>query len=197
MVANHILLAVFWILYCIVHSVFADLTIKKKIKKIMGKSFKYYRLIYTIFAFVSFIALLWFGVSVSSFLLYKRNNSLIIAGMLIAFFGLIIMIACILTYLPKLSGIKNITKKNFSNELIVTGMHSFVRHPLYSGTFLFLWGSFIVFPYLSFLISNIIITTYTLIGIQLEEKKLELEFGESYKQYQKKVPKLIPALKIR
>jgi protein-S-isoprenylcysteine O-methyltransferase Ste14 len=55
-----------------------------------------------------------------------------------------------------------------------------------------LWGLFIILPYLSFLISNIIITIYTLIGIELEEKKLELEFGESYRQYKQKVPKLLP-----
>ncbi len=195
MVANHILLAFFWIVYCVIHSVMADLTIKEKIKKIMGNADNYYRLIYTIFALVSFIAILWFAILTPSFLLYQRNIFLLLVGIIIGFSGCIIMLACIRKYLPDLSGVKNISSHNFTNQLIVTGMHRYIRHPLYLGTFLFVWGLFIILPYLSFLISNIIITTYTLIGIQLEEKKLELEFGESYREYKQKVPKLFPILK--
>jgi len=197
MMTNHILLAFFWTIYCLLHSVLADLIMKKKIKKIMGGSYKYYRLMYSIFAFVTFIPILWFAIRMPSVLLFLRNNFLLIVGIIVGFSGCLIMIACISKYLPDLSGVKNIAKKNFSNKLIVTGMHRYVRHPLYAGTFLFLWGSFIILPYLSFLISNIIITVYTLIGIQLEEKKLMLEFGENYKQYKQKVPKLIPALKMK
>jgi len=54
-----------------------------------------------------------------------------------------------------------------------------------------------MFPILSLLIVNIIITAYTLIGIRFEENKLVLEFGESYKEYQRKVPMIIPSLKIK
>jgi protein-S-isoprenylcysteine O-methyltransferase Ste14 len=193
MIANHFLLAFFWIVYCVVHSLLADLSIKEKLKKIMADSYKYYRLIYTIFAFASFLAILWFAILIPSFWLYQPKIFLLIIGILTGFCGCMIMIACIPKYLPSVSGIKNISKNNFTNQLIVTGMHRYIRHPLYLGTFLFLWGLFIILPYLSFLISNIIITAYTLIGIQLEEKKLELEFGESYRQYKQKVPKLIPA----
>jgi protein-S-isoprenylcysteine O-methyltransferase Ste14 len=45
------------------------------------------------------------------------------------------------------------------------------------------------------IIVNIILTIYVIIGTILEEKKLILEFGEAYKQYQKKVPMLIPFTK--
>jgi protein-S-isoprenylcysteine O-methyltransferase Ste14 len=197
MAANHILLGFFWIVYCVIHSVLADLSIKKKIKKIMGKSFKYYRLIYIIFAFASLGYILGYVIQIPSLLLYEVDNFLLIVGIVIGFSGCLIMIVCILKYLPNLSGVKNISTDNFTNQLMVTGMHRYIRHPLYLGTFLFLWGLFIILPYLSFLISNIIITIYTLIGIELEEKKLELEFGESYRRYKLKVPKLIPGFKIR
>jgi len=195
MVANHILLGFFWIAYCVLHSVLADLSIKKKIKRLMGDSYKYYRIIYIIFAFAGLGCILWYVIQMPSFLLYEVNIFLLIVGIVIGFSGCLIMIACIVKYLPNLSGVKNISTDNFNNQLMVTGMHRYIRHPLYSGTFLFLWGLFIILPYLSFFISNIIITIYTLVGIELEEKKLELEFGESYRLYKQKVPKLIPILK--
>ena len=45
------------------------------------------------------------------------------------------------------------------------------------------------------IIVNTILTIYVVIGTLLEEKKLINEFGESYKQYQKRVPMLIPFTK--
>lgn len=91
-----------------------------------------------------------------------------------------------------LSGLRSLVQEENYSELHISGIHRYVRHPLYLGTFLFIWGLFIVFPTLSLLISNSVITIYTLIGIKLEEKKLVLEFKEQYKAYQKTVPKLIP-----
>ncbi len=192
MTTRHILLGFFWIAYCVIHSVMADPSFKKKIQRIMGDSYKYYRVIYIIFAFASLAMMLWYATQMPSVVLYRVNIFLLILGLVIGFSGCLIMLACIVKYLPNLSGVKNISSENFTNQLMVTGLHRYIRHPLYLGTFLFLWGLFIILPYLSFLISNIIITIYTLIGIELEEKKLELEFGESYRQYKQKVPKLLP-----
>jgi protein-S-isoprenylcysteine O-methyltransferase Ste14 len=41
-------------------------------------------------------------------------------------------------------------------------------------------------------IAVFVITFYVLIGVRFEEKKLESEFGKSYKTYQSKAPKFIP-----
>ena len=96
-----------------------------------------------------------------------------------------------------LSGLRSLAIEDFSNELQITGIHKYVRHPLYLGTFMFIWGLFLVIPLLSLLIANVIITVYTLIGIELEEKKLLSEFGENYRLYRQTVPKLIPTFKLR
>ena len=96
-----------------------------------------------------------------------------------------------------LSGLKSLVQpENNKAELMITDIHRYVRHPLYLGTFIFIWGLWLTLPYLSLLISNAIITIYTLIGIGLEEKKLELLFGESYKSYKKRVPKILPFRKV-
>jgi len=42
------------------------------------------------------------------------------------------------------------------------------------------------------LITNIILTIYLVVGTVLEERKLLMEYGEDYRQYQKKVSMLIP-----
>jgi protein-S-isoprenylcysteine O-methyltransferase Ste14 len=78
---------------------------------------------------------------------------------------------------------------------MIGGIHRYVRHPLYLGTFLAIWGGFLMYPVLSLFVSNIVITLYTLIGIRFEEKKLVQEFGPAYEKYKEQVPKLIPALK--
>jgi len=47
------------------------------------------------------------------------------------------------------------------------------------------------------IVVNIVLTVYIIIGTILEEKKLVLEYGETYIQYQKEVPMLIPFIKAK
>lgn len=105
------------------------------------------------------------------------------------------MSVCIKKYFYELSGIQALENKLQTNTLQQSGLHKFVRHPLYFGTLLFVWGLFVIFPFLSNLIACIVIQGYVLIGIRLEEKKLNLEYGKEYKDYVAKVPKLFPSLK--
>jgi protein-S-isoprenylcysteine O-methyltransferase Ste14 len=91
-----------------------------------------------------------------------------------------------------LSGVRSIFTPVPASELKVNGIHRFVRHPLYSGTILFVWGLFFVFPFLNNLIAAALLTLYVLIGIIFEEKKLKNEFGKKYEEYISKVPMLIP-----
>ena len=103
------------------------------------------------------------------------------------------MIICIKKYFYELSGIQALQKVAQQQvTLQQKGLHNYVRHPLYLGTLLFVWGLFLMFPLVSNLSACIVITAYVLIGIQLEEKKLILEFGEDYRSYKKAVPMLVP-----
>ena len=91
-----------------------------------------------------------------------------------------------------LSGIRAVYEKAPVHELKINGIHRFVRHPLYTGTILVVWGFFFVFPYLNNLIAVVLLTLYVIVGIRFEEKKLIAEFGEQYNHYMKKVPSLFP-----
>ena len=163
----------------------------------MGAAFKYYRLYYTVFASASFIAVLAYQVLLPSPFIFSPSLVSYILGALVGISGLVIMSICIKKYFLSLSGLKTLflDEVTTGNQLIVTGIHRYVRHPLYSGTFLFIWGLFIFLPHTSLLIANFIITVYTLIGINFEEQKLAKEFGPSYDAYRKQTPKIIPSLK--
>jgi protein-S-isoprenylcysteine O-methyltransferase Ste14 len=192
MFVNHVLVGILWSLYGILHSIFASLWMKNFFRKKIGKNYKHYRLTYTVLAFAGLVLVLWFQVSIDSFKIFTPILFTKIIGGFLATCGLILMLICIKKYFMGLSGLRSLVQEETYTELLITGVHRYVRHPLYSGTFLFIWGLFILFPSLSFFISNAVITIYTLIGINLEEKKLVFDFGEQYKAYQKKVPKLIP-----
>ena len=194
---NHIILAFLWILYCVLHSVLADTGIKKRLSQAMGKNYRYYRLFYNIFAFLFLVALIYFQVSISTAQLFEVSTPILIAGFIIAFSGMVLMVICIGKYFFNISGLRSLVHEEVANVLVISGIHKYVRHPLYLGTFAFIWGLFLLLPYFSLLISDTIITVYTLIGIGLEEKKLISEFGDSYSQYRSQVPKLIPMLKLK
>jgi len=196
MTLDHLLLAIFWITYGILHSTLAGIGLKNNIKTSFPGFFKYYRLAYNIIAFLGLGLILWFQLTMQSIEIFSTTQITIVFGALITTAGLCIMVICIKKYFLSLSGLLGLWKEKKKSELIISGVHRYVRHPLYFGTFLFIWGLLLLLPMLSLLISNLIITLYTLIGIRLEEQKLVLDFGEQYKRYKETVPKIIPRLQI-
>ena len=196
MLKEHLLLCLGWILFSVLHSFLADHTLKKKLSQSSPRFFTYYRLFYTLFAFATFAAVVGYQVFLDSPLLYTSNVFLEIAGWIVAGTGVVIMFICIKKYFLSLSGLKSLfANAVVANELRIDGIHRYVRHPLYLGTFLAIWGAWIVYPFLSLLLSNVIITGYTLAGIVLEERKLVIEFGNDYLDYKKRVPTLLPRIK--
>lgn len=196
MIRQHLVLGLFWVIYCVLHSLLASPFIKLEVKKLMRSGFYMYRFFYTLFAFITLIGIIYYGVHIHTTTVFGPSLIVRIAGILIGVLGLILMLVCIKKYFVSLSGIKSLIIEEYSNELIISGVHKYVRHPLYTGTFAFLWGLFLVYPYWNLFVSNIIITVYTLMAIKLEEEKLVKEFGEQYRVYRQKVPKLFPLLRL-
>jgi methanethiol S-methyltransferase len=191
---THIILAVSWILFSVLHSILASGKVKRYVETNSSFFHKYYRLLYRLFAAVSFVTIIIYQVNLPSPFLLSTSFKWL--GYPVAITGIVIMLICIRKYFTGLTGFKALMMNtHFEPVLEVKGIHTYVRHPLYLGTFLFIWGGFFVIPQLSLLISNIIITVYTLIGIRYEEMKLVEIFGEEYKLYKQSVPKIIPRLK--
>lgn len=190
MIKTHIILAVAWIIYCILHSVFASVWFKQKAAKWLGKNFTYYRFFYSLFATVTFFVIVIYHFSIETKRIFSPGLVLQIIGGILFATGLAIMALYVFN-----TGLRWLVKHDKEQKLIQNGIHSYVRHPLYSGTFLLIWGLWLVFPSLGLLIMNIIITTYTLIAIRFEERKLVSEFGESYLNYKKTTPMIMPRLR--
>ena len=153
----------------------------------LGSRFRYYRIFYVVFAFVTLILILLFQITIMPVLLFTSSPVILVSGILLTSAGLILMMVCIKKYFMSLSGLRSLFFEKHQHELIITGVHRYVRHPLYLGTFIFIWGLLLIFPHLSLLIMNLVVTLYTLIGIKFEEEKLVEEFGEDYVRYRKRV----------
>ncbi len=192
---QHWILTGLWIVYYALHSVLAATVVKSYFKKNLGKYFRYYRLGYSTIAFIALLALLLYQYSFTSPLLIKSILIKYLAIIFLILPGVVIMLISIKKYFLLLSGIRSIFTSVATPELKVTGIHNYVRHPLYSGTILFVFGLFFIFPTLSNLIAAILLTLYILIGIIFEERKLINEFGGNYRNYMKRVPKLIPSVR--
>lgn len=81
--------------------------------------------------------------------------------------------------------------------LVVSGAYSHLRNPLYLGNILIYLGigvmSMSLFPFLQIVALLFFLLQYQLI-IKEEEEFLTKKFGESYLQYKKNVPSLIPSI---
>jgi methanethiol S-methyltransferase len=193
---EHIILGCLWLAFGVLHSFLASIKAKNLAAGWMGKNFVYYRIFYTFFAFITFGLVVGYQLSISAVRIYMPSLLTLLSGVVTFGLGLVIMSICIRKYFLSLSGIKSLVKEETTeNELMISGIHQYMRHPLYTGTFLAIWGLFILYPLSTLFLANIIITIYTLIAIYWEEEKLELQFGERYRQYKKEVPKLIPFIR--
>jgi methanethiol S-methyltransferase len=80
-------------------------------------------------------------------------------------------------------------------ELVTRGFYRWVRHPLYFFSLVLFW----LFPVMTNVNLAFVIAAslYFVIGTLPEEQKLVEIFGESYRQYQQDVPRIIPWIKFR
>ena len=84
--------------------------------------------------------------------------------------------------------IRNKTQR--SMPLTIRGAYRWVRHPLYLFSILMIWSC----PVLTAdrLLFNILWTGWIVIATMLEEQDLVFDFGDQYREYQAKVPMIIP-----
>jgi protein-S-isoprenylcysteine O-methyltransferase Ste14 len=193
---DHLLLCLSWVFFCFFHSALASGRVKNRVAARWPRLHQNYRPLYTLFAVLTFLPIVLFQAGLRSPFLLGSGWRWI--GIPLAFIGIVLMAVCIRKYFMRLSGLKTLlTSHTGPPELRIDGVHRFVRHPLYLGTFLFIWGFFLVVPQLSLLLSNLIIHGYTLIGLRFEEEKLVGTFGGQYERYREEVPGLVPRFLVK
>ena len=110
------------------------------------------------------------------------------------------MIAMILGYVFLFAGFgifmegwRELHRARKEERLVTDGLYGLVRHPQYTGLFVALFGEGIVhWPTIfSVALFPVIVLAYYLLA-RSEERKVEEEFGDAYREYRKRVPMFIP-----
>jgi protein-S-isoprenylcysteine O-methyltransferase Ste14 len=78
------------------------------------------------------------------------------------------------------------------HELIRTGPYRLVRHPIYTGFTTGALGSAITMGTVDAFVGAAIIAVTCILKIRREERILTAEFGDSYLQFKREVPMLVP-----
>ncbi|MGF1535417.1 MAG: methanethiol S-methyltransferase [Elainellaceae cyanobacterium] len=78
-------------------------------------------------------------------------------------------------------------------QFATPGPYQYVRHPLYVGFMLAFWATPIMT--VAHLVFALVTTAYILVAVQFEERDLVDTFGESYADYRRRVPMIIPRLR--
>ena len=88
---------------------------------------------------------------------------------------------------------------NPPQELITTGPYAYSRNPMMLGIFLMLFGTgfFIGSLALTVIFTPLFILLMSVYAMLVEEKELELRYGQKYLDYKKRVPMYIPLPKRR
>jgi protein-S-isoprenylcysteine O-methyltransferase Ste14 len=90
-------------------------------------------------------------------------------------------------------GWRRIHQARREETLMTDGVYARVRHPQYTGLFLIVFGEGVVHwpTIVSVVAFPIIVLAYTLLARKEEAQMLE-KFGDEYREYQRRVPMLIP-----
>ena len=176
-------------LWGVVHSILASHFAKE-----MFGFRRLYRLLYNAFSVISFAPILYLLVILEDQPLYQISApwSFVLRGGQV-FSVLLLLVAVLQTDTLSFVGLRQLFEEEKTGQLVTRGLYKVVRHPLYLFSLLFLWLS----PSMSVnsLVFNIGVTAYFVVGAYFEERKLLRDFGETYAEYKRHTPFLIPGLK--
>ncbi len=184
---------VYLIAYFALHSILADLKVKRFLTKTMIPQ-RYFRIIYNLLAIVLLLPIAMILPRIQQVHLLKVSWLSYIGIALLSLGFLCLFVALSQYNLSEFAGTAQLQKNGqpASCSLKVAGFNAIVRHPLYFSMLLMAWGLFMTYPTDLVLIGSSIISLYLYVGTKLEEHKLVAEFGEAYLSYQKKVSMLFP-----
>jgi protein-S-isoprenylcysteine O-methyltransferase Ste14 len=193
---KHAFAVLLWILWCTLHSTLIATRVKDYLRKTLGDWFRFYRLFFNAVSLATLIPVLYYSLSIQRTPIFCWEGHLMIVKYLLLATSIILFVAGGRHYsMSRFLGIRQIKTGRANHTLSEydtfdnSGILSAIRHPWYTASIMVIWARDIS---LSTLLINIVISTYFVIGTILEERKLLLEFGENYREYQKNVSMFIP-----
>jgi protein-S-isoprenylcysteine O-methyltransferase Ste14 len=199
---EYLSIALMWIGYCSLHSFLISIRFTDLMTRLLKNYYAFYRILFVFISLVLLIPLISYTAQLNDKVIITYDPAMniiryvLISGSLLMFFWAFFLNYDSLSFIGirQILNFGKIKKINPSDGIKKDGLLGVIRHPMYSSLIIYLWCQ--TFS-LSDIIINTILTIYVLIGTMLEEKKLVLEFGDTYVKYQQEVPMLIPFAKKR
>jgi methanethiol S-methyltransferase len=197
---KYYIIAAVWGGYCFLHSFLISVSFTKYTSNLLKNYYAFYRLFYVLFSFFLLIPLINYTAQIDKTIIisyvfpWSIIRYIFIYGSLLIFFWAFFFDYDALSFF----GIRQIInfgegkEVNPSTDIKKGGLLGIVRHPMYLALIIYLWCQ--TFR-IADIVVNTVLTIYVIIGTILEEKKLVLEFGDAYVEYQHEVPMLIPFTK--
>jgi methanethiol S-methyltransferase len=191
-------LIMLWIIWCVIHSSLISSSLNKHVKNRLERYYKFYRLFYNLVALATLIPLILYSQNLKGPVLSRWEGYMTFVQLLLLTVAITLFIAGGLKYdILQFSGIRQIrsgkshSALSESGEINTTGILSVTRHPWYLAAMILVWVDYREM-YVSKLIVNIVLTGYLIVGTILEERRLMIEFGDSYRDYMGRVSMLLP-----
>ncbi len=205
LISSYLPSTLIFLIFALLHSLTASHSFKTKLFTISPKLKVWYRAIYNLLSL--FIIGLWWYTLPEDKILYQFSGFLffllLACQVAFAYFFLKSIFAqngmVFLGIKQILSNLQEGKLPNYLDEpqrgrLVTTGLYKYMRHPMYTFAMLVLICSPIMTANL--LYSIIIFALYFWIGSYFEEKNLIKRFGQDYIEYQNKVPRFIPRIRV-
>ncbi|MEH6651314.1 MAG: hypothetical protein V7707_14905 [Motiliproteus sp.] len=196
MSAELIVLGVYLLAYCCLHSWLASLSCKQWVARRWPVQMHYYRLLFNLSAVLLLlpVALLLWRNAGPDLWQWQGLSAWLINGLALA--AVLAFLYSLRDYdLSQFSGSAQLRNHTADRDpegqakLHIGWWHRRVRHPWYFFALVILWTRQMDMAHL---LSYSIFTLYFVVGSRLEERKLKLQFGEAYRHYCHQVPGLIP-----
>lgn len=192
---SNLLMVLSWGLFYLLHTGLAASKLKRILESKWPSNYKWYRLFYSILASILFIGILIQAILLPVEAVFVPSSFSQYAGYMVATGGVTVILRSIkLISLKSFLGFSPDKLERDNSELIISGIYSQIRHPLYFGLMAIFLGYFLVSGTIGALIHLGCLIIYLPIGIYFEEKNLVSFFGESYRAYQKEVPAFFPRI---
>jgi methanethiol S-methyltransferase len=199
---KYIVITLLWTGYCALHSYLISIRFTNRMNRLLKKYYAFYRLFYILISLFLLIPLINYTGQLDPEVIIIYGNYTDIFRHILMYASLGMFFWAFFFDYDSLSffGIRQIlsfgkTKAiQPSDGIKKSGLLGIMRHPMYLALIIYLWCQT---AKLADIVVNIVLTVYIFIGTILEEKKLVLEFGEAYIQYQKEVPMIIPFTKMK
>jgi len=192
---------ILFVIWAVVHSITAAFSTKRFVRKHIGEAAYdgLYRLGYNLFATITFLPVLYaLAVFVPKTAVWNIPTPYSYVFLAIRLAGMIGLVVSLLqTDIWDFAGLRQAGRYFLSDDtiipqphLVIKGTYAWVRHPLYLFSMMMIWFSPVMA--LNGLIFNILVTIYFWIGATYEEKRLQVEFGQDYVEYQQNVSGFFP-----